>query len=207
MTGNVITPGVFNKPQQGPPDEDLLWVERLKAGEQAALRLVYDKYLKRIYALCLRLSGEAEIAEDITQEVFVQVWQKIHNFRGDSKFSTWLHSVASNVAISHMRKQKPWWRSWFGSSEQNEVALANIETTDEASNFDLSRSGLDKHISRLPEQARVVFVLFAIEGWRHEEIGNELGIAVGSSKAQYHRAKQLLQQALNDEQNLTQVGG
>lgn len=207
MTGKVISPEVFKGPNQQPPDEDIAWVERLKAGEQSALKLVYDKYLKRIYALCLRLAGEPEIAEDITQEVFVQVWQKIHNFRGDSKFSTWLHSVASNVAISHMRKQKPWWRSWFGSAEQNELALANIETNDDATNHDLSRSGLDKHIARLPEQARIVFVLFAIEGWRHEEIGKELGIAIGSSKAQYHRAKQLLQQALTDEQNLTTVGG
>lgn len=198
MTGKVITPQAFQA-NPSKSDEDLKWVEQLKQGNQQALRQVYDKYLHKIYSLCLRLSGDAEVAEDITQEVFVQVWQKIHNFRGDSKFSTWLHSVASNTAISHMRKQKPWWRSWFGSDEQNDAALENIEISDDASDYDLSRSGLDKHISQLPEQARVVFVLFAIEGWRHEEIAKELKIAVGSSKAQYHRAKKLLQQALAAE--------
>ena len=206
VTGNVITPAEFSNPGHPTGDEDRAWVEQLKNGNQAALKGVYDKYLKRIYALSFRLAGDAEVAEDITQEVFVQVWQKIHNFRGDSKFSTWLHAVASNIAISHMRKQKSWWRSWFGSDQQNELALSELATTDEMSNHDLSRSGLDKHIARLPQQARMVFVLFAIEGWRHEEIGKELNIAVGSSKAQYHRAKQLLQQAIVKENNESSGG-
>lgn len=197
VSENVISPNVF-KGNNNQQTDDLL-VARLKRGEQSALKGLYDLHGKKVYALSYRLSGDAEIAEDITQEVFVQVWQKIHNFRGDSKFATWLHSVTSNVAISHMRKQKSWWRSWFGSSEQNEIELANIEVSDEQSNHDLSRSGLDKHIASLPEQARIVFVLFAVEGWRHEEISKELKIAVGSSKAQYHRAKQLLQQALKLE--------
>ena len=197
MTGNVISPKEFRQQTESLGDDVL--VAKLKRGEQAALKAVYQLHGKRVYALCYRLSGDAEIAEDITQEVFVQVWQKIHNFRGDSKFTTWLHSVASNVAISHQRKQKSWWRSWFGSDQQNEAELANIATTDDASDFDLSRSGLDKHIANLPEQARMVFVLFAVEGWRHEEISKELKIAVGSSKAQYHRAKQLLQQSIIEE--------
>ena len=195
----MISPQQFNPQQQ---NDDLL-VAQLKRGEQAALKGIYDLHGKRVYALCLRLSGDTDIAEDICQEVFVQVWHKIHNFRGDSKFTTWLHSVASNVAISHMRKQKPWWRSWFGSAEQNETALEQIETNDEYTDPSLSRSGLDKHISNLPEQARVVFVLFAVEGWRHEEISKELDIAVGSSKSQYHRAKQLLQQALANEEQMS----
>ncbi len=198
MSSNVIAPEQF-KGQTNKVEQDDLIVAQLKRGEQSALRKLYNIHGKRVYALSLRLSGDREIAEDITQEVFVQIWQKIHNFRGDSKFSTWLHSVASNVAISHMRKQKAWWRSWFGSDEQNETELANIKTDDDLTNHDLSRSGLDKHIAKLPEQARIVFVLFAIEGWRHEEISKELNIAVGSSKSQYHRAKQLLQITINSE--------
>ena len=197
MTGNVISPMEFRQQTETLGDDVL--VAQLKRGEQFALKALYEQHGKKVYALCYRLAADAEIAEDITQEVFVQIWQKIHNFRGDSKFSTWLHSVASNVAISHMRKQKSWWRSWFGSDEQNEAELANIAITDDSSDFDLSRSGLDKHIANLPEQARMVFVLFAVEGWRHEEISTELKIAVGSSKAQYHRAKQLLQQSIIKE--------
>jgi RNA polymerase sigma-70 factor (ECF subfamily) len=197
VTGQVISPNAFQNKTLS-QDDDVL-VARLKRGEQSALKDIYQTHGKRVYALCVRLSGDAEIAEDITQEVFVQVWQKIHNFHGNSKFSTWLHSVASNIAIGYMRKQKSWWRSWFGSDEQNETALERLETTDDASDYDLSRSGLDQHIAQLPEQARIVFVLFAIEGWRHEEISKELNIAVGSSKAQYHRAKKLLQQSLKLE--------
>jgi RNA polymerase sigma-70 factor (ECF subfamily) len=204
LAGKVIAPEAFQSARQANTDEqqDLLWVEQLKQGQQQALRHVYDKYHKRIYALSYRLSADQEIAEDITQEVFVQVWQKIHNFRGESKFSTWLHSVASNIAISHMRKQKSWWRSWFGSDEQNDLALEQLETNDELTDHSLSRSGLDKHIGQLPEQARIVFVLFAVEGWRHEEIAKQLKIAVGSSKSQFHRAKQLLQQAIRQEQTM-----
>ncbi|MDC2889555.1 RNA polymerase sigma factor [Psychrosphaera algicola] len=208
MVGNVISPQQFQQVDVNRVDDDAQLVVLLKQGNQNALKQLYDKYINRTYALSLRLSGDREIAEDITQEVYVQVWQKIHNFRGDSKFSTWLQSVTSNVAISHMRKQKPWWRSWFGSDEQNQQALGAQEISDDYSDYDLSRSGLDKHIASLPEQARVVFVLFAIEGWRHEEISRELGIAVGSSKAQYHRAKQLLQNQLlaEDEQSQTREG-
>ncbi|MDO6718143.1 RNA polymerase sigma factor [Psychrosphaera sp. 1_MG-2023] len=208
MVGNVISPQQFQQVDVNRVDDDAQLVVLLKQGNQNALKQLYDKYINRTYALSLRLSGDREIAEDITQEVYVQVWQKIHNFRGDSKFSTWLQSVTSNVAISHMRKQKPWWRSWFGSDEKNQQALDAQEISDDYSDYDLSRSGLDKHIASLPEQARVVFVLFAIEGWRHEEISKELGIAVGSSKAQYHRAKQLLQKQLlaEDEQSQTRGG-
>lgn len=200
VSSNVIAPEQF-RGQTNKVEADDVFVAQLKQGEHSALKKLYELHGKRVYALSLRLSGDREIAEDITQEVFVQIWQKIHNFRGDSKFSTWLHSVASNVAISHMRKQKPWWRSWFGSDEQNETALDSLQINDEQTNHDLSRSGLDKHIAKLPEQARIVFVLFAIEGWRHEEISKELNIAVGSSKSQYHRAKHLLQMAINSELN------
>jgi RNA polymerase sigma-70 factor (ECF subfamily) len=198
VSSNVIAPEQFQEHTNKVEQDDLI-VAQLKRGEQSALRKLYNIHGKRVYALSLRLSGDREIAEDITQEVFVQIWQKIHNFRGDSKFSTWLHSVASNVAISHMRKQKDWWRAWFGSDAQNEIELENLKTNDELTNYDLSRSGLDKHIAKLPEQARIVFVLFAVEVWRHEEISKELNIEVVSSKSQYHRAKQLLQISINSE--------
>lgn len=196
MTEHGIAPQRFDN-RQVHTDEDVQLVFQLKGGDQSALRKLYERHVNRVYALCFRLAGDREIAEDITQEVFVQVWQHIHNFKGESKFSTWLHSVASNVAISQMRKQKSWWRSWFGSDEQNDLALEQLEVTDEQTDHSLERSGLDKMIAQLPEQARIVFVLFAVEGWRHEEISKKLNIAVGSSKAQYHRAKKLLQQAVN----------
>ncbi len=209
MTGQIIQPDAFKQHRSNTDDDEAGWITQLKAGKQTALKPLYDKYVKRVYALCFRLSGDAEIAEDICQEVFVQVWQKIGNFRGDSKFSTWLFSVTSHQAINHMRKQKRWWASWFVNNDSNvgndesgsvDSVINSIPTTDEQHDFSYSGNGLDKHILKLPKQSRIVFVLFAIEGWRHEEIGKELDIAVGSSKAQYHRARQLLQKSLSDEE-------
>lgn len=207
MTGQVIEPNAFKSASTKNEEyDDTHWVEQLKRGQQQALRPLYEMYGKKVYALSHRLSSDAEVAEDITQEVFVQVWQKIHNFRGESKFSTWLYSVTSHVAINHMRKQKRWWQSWFVKNDAQTGAdiIDNVPTTDEQTDFSLSRSGLDKHIAQLPQQARIVFVLFAVQGWRHEEISKELNIAVGSSKAQYHRAKQLLQASLQAENSLSE---
>jgi RNA polymerase sigma-70 factor (ECF subfamily) len=121
--------------------------------------------------------------------VFVQLWQKIHNFRGESKFSTWLHSVATNIVLGHIRKNKTWIQRIFSIEEQvvEDIAVEMPEL-----------SSLDKNIQSLPERARLVFILFAIEGYRHEEIAKMLGMAVGSSKAQYHRAKGLLRESLGE---------
>jgi len=157
---------------------------------------------KRIYALCWRMLADKDSAEDVCQEVFVVLWQKINSFRGESKFSTWLHSVASNVVLGHLRKQKNWLQRVFSIEDQGEntQALERTVPLDDTSGLD----DLDKHIAKLPERARLVFVLFAIEGYRHEEIANMLNMAVGSSKSQYHRAKSLLKEWLSEE---VQAGG
>jgi len=166
-------------------DPEQEWIIRAKQGDQQAFHCLYDNYHRRIYALCWRMLADKESAEDVCQEVFVQLWQKIENFRGESRFSTWLHSVATNIVLGHLRKHKNWLQRVFSIESQtiHEVSVEMEELPE-----------LDKHIMRLPERARLVFILFAVEGYRHEEIANMLGMAVGSSKAQYHRAKGLLQQ-------------
>ncbi len=133
--------------------------------------------------------ADKDSAEDVCQEVFVQLWQKISNFRGESKFSTWLHSVATNIVLGHIRKNKSWIQRVFSIEDQT-IEVATVEMPD--------CSNLDKKIQTLPERARLVFVLFAIEGYRHEEIANMLGMAVGTSKAQYHRARGLLRESLSE---------
>jgi RNA polymerase sigma-70 factor (ECF subfamily) len=166
-------------------DSEQQWIARAKQGDQQAFHCLYENYHRRIYSLCWRMLADKESAEDVCQEVFVQLWQKINNFRGESKFSTWLHSVATNIILGHLRKHKNWLQRVFSIEDQTiqDISVEMEELPE-----------LDKHIMRLPERARLVFVLFAVEGYRHEEIGNMLGMAVGSSKAQYHRAKGLLQQ-------------
>lgn len=131
------------------------------------------------------------MAEDATQEVFIQLWEKLANFNAQSKFTTWLHSVTSNITISYIRKQKGWWQKTF-NIEDSPV----MQHSAEASAGSIS---LDDYVLRLPERARHVFVLHALEGYRHEEIAELLNMAVGSSKAQFHRAKQLMTEWMENE--------
>ncbi len=171
------------------PDLESQWIAQAQQGSQQAFHHLYENYHRRIYALCWRMMADKDSAEDVCQEVFVQLWQKINNFRGESKFSTWLHSVATNIVLGHIRKNKTWIQRIFSIEEQvvEDIAVTMPEI-----------STLDKNIQSLPERARLVFVLFAVEGYRHEEIARMLGMAVGSSKAQYHRAKGLLRQSLSE---------
>lgn len=168
--------------------EEQAIISRAQQGDQQAFYQLYQKYHRKVYAICWRMLADKDSAEDVCQEVFVQLWQKISNFRGDSKFSTWLHSVTSNIVLGHLRKHKNWLQRIFSIEEQTiqDVAVEMEDTS--------GLTALDKHIARLPERARLVFVLFAVEGYRHEEISKMLDMAVGTSKAQYHRAKSLLRE-------------
>ncbi|MBT0586919.1 RNA polymerase sigma factor [Alteromonas oceanisediminis] len=171
--------------------KDIDVIAAAQQGDKAAYKQLYETYVGRVYALCLRLTGERTMAEDATQEVFIQLWRKLSNYNGQSQFTTWLHSVTSNIAISYIRKQKGWFQRTF-----------NIEDSPVMDDSDAGSAGdveLDRYILRLPERARHVFVLHAIEGYRHEEIADLLNMAVGSSKAQFHRAKQLLTEWMDDE--------
>ena len=133
----------------------------VKAGSKYAFKTLYEQHIGRVYALCYRLTGDKSLAEDASQEVFIQLWRKIGNYDGNSQFSTWLHSVTANVTISYMRKQ----RSWF-------QRMLNIETSgiaEPAAPQETNDNDLDRHIRALPERAQLVFVFYAVEGYRHEE--------------------------------------
>lgn len=167
---------------QMPPLDEL--IDASKKGDKHAFKELYRLHVGKVYALCLRLTGQPSMAEEATQEVFIQVWSKLENYRGESQFSTWLHSVASNVTISYLRTQKSFWQTIFNLED------AGVDNTPaETSCHDID---LDVYIAKLPERARIVFVLHALEGYRHEEIAKMMNIAVGSSKAQFHRSKQLI---------------
>nr|WP_068544516.1 RNA polymerase sigma factor [Thalassotalea crassostreae] len=168
--------------------QELEWILQAKQGDRQAFNHLYQLHIGRVYALCYRMLSSADQAEDVAQEVFVQVWLKMDNFRGDAKFSTWLHSVATNTVLTHIRKQKNWLQKVFSIEEQPQAEQAGNEISD--------LSDMDKMILRLPEKARLVFVLFAVEGYRHEEIATMLNMAVGSSKSHYHRARNLLKEWL-----------
>lgn len=186
-TGNVVdAQSAFNQVQQQ------TLINKAQKGCKTSFQALYHEHVGRVYALCYRLTGDKSLAEDATQEVFIQLWRKIGNYSAQSKFSTWLHSVAANVTVSYMRKQKGWFQRMFNIEDSTEANSAIAE----ASGGDVD---LESYIVRLPERARMVFVLHAIEGYRHEDIADLLEMAVGSSKAQFHRAKQLLKEWMGDD--------
>ena len=163
-----------------------LLVERAQDNDYGAYEQLYKMHVGRVFALCVRLCKDRDMAEDLTQEAFVQAWRKLSSFRGDSAFGSWLYRIATNRALSYLRKQKP----FLNSLDIDDVPETGYrETTDE-------QIGLEQAIADLPDGARAVFVLYSIEGYTHREISKQLGIAEGSSKAQLHRARHLLKQRL-----------
>ncbi|MDX1536317.1 RNA polymerase sigma factor [Arsukibacterium sp.] len=170
-----------------------------KLGDKQAFYQLYQQFVGRVYAICWRLLANRQQAEDASQEVFIKVWQQLPAFRGDSSFATWLHSVATRTAIDCWRQQK--YLRLTDSSELQELTEPDGQSNQPEQSVSCSSemAQLEQAILRLPAQARAVFVLFALEGYQHQEIAGLLGIAEGSSKAQYHRARQLLQEWLADE--------
>jgi len=164
------------------------WVSLARAGDQSAFERLYRSHCDRIYALCWRLSGnDKSLAEDMLQEVFVRAWLKLDLFRGESAFSTWLHRLAVNVCLSDRRIRL--------RRVQREVPMdEGIERTAMGTQdvyADLN-TDLEQAIASLPERARTVLVLYDIEGYQHQEIAEMTSMALGSSKAQLHRARKLV---------------
>jgi RNA polymerase sigma-70 factor (ECF subfamily) len=160
-------------------------VDRAARGEVGAFEELY-----RVYLLCLRMCGDPSLAEELAQEAFVRAWQKLGSFRGASAFSTWLHRVTVNVVLGDRR-----------STMRRE---ARVKPAGDDLPVDLTASApfpgqaldLERSIAALPDGARTVFVLHDVEGYRHKEIARLTGVAVGTSKAQLHRARKLLRKAL-----------
>lgn len=166
-------------------------VASAQQGDKQAFYSLYQQFVPRVYAICWRLLANKQKAEDASQEVFIKVWQQLPLFRGDSSFATWLHSIATRTAIDAWRQEK-YLRLTDSSDEHVLLSEPWVECSGSA-------VPLEQAIQRLPSQARAVFVLFALEGYQHQEIATLLGIAQGTSKAQYFRARQLLQEWLADE--------
>jgi len=167
------------------------WISRAQRADAKAFESLYRLHVDRVYGLCLRMTGNVAEAEDCTQEAFIQAWNKMDKFRGDSAFGTWIHRIAVNAVLGRMRKSK---------RERDRIQLASDEVLSPASiNDDGDLRDLSDAVNRLPEGARHVFVLYGVYGYSHEEAGNMLGIAAGTSKAQLHRARRLLAQQLEKE--------
>lgn len=183
------------------PEEERSWVERARSGDTVAFERLYRAHAGRIHALVWRLSGnDAALAEDLVQEAFIRAWNKLDLFEGKSAFGTWLHRLAANVALSDRRIRV----RRVAREQPMDDAVERTAMGDRDLQVGL-RNDLEQAISGLPERARTVLVLFDIEGYRHEEIARLTGMAVGSSKAQLHRARKLVRAALDDGATTTET--
>ena len=171
-------------------------------GDASAFECIYRLHSRRAYNLCLRMVGNATEAEDLTQDIFLQVFRKIHTFRGQAAFSTWLHRLAVNIVLMRLRKKKP------AQTSLEEAIGPNEEIGKPAKDFgglDLRLSGLmdrlniDRAVGQLPMGYRSVFVLHDIQGYVHNEIAEILGCSVGNSKSQLHKARRRLRQELHGD--------
>ena len=167
------------------------WIAKAQRSDSRAFEGLYRMHIDRVYGLCLRMTGNVAEAEDCAQEAFIQAWNKLDRFRGDSAFSTWLHRIAVNAVLGRMRKSK---REHDRIQVAHEQSTAPITVADNGEMRDLAEA-----VDRLPEGARHVFVLHAVYGYSHDETGEMLDIAAGTSKAQLHRARRLLAQQLKEQ--------
>jgi len=184
MAAVAITEGQAGLSTQ--PQDD---VARAAAGDRRAFERLYRAHADRIFSLCARMCGDRTVAEELTQDVFVRAWEKLALFRGDSAFGTWLHRLAVNV-ILNARKGDGRRRSRVDES------IDDLETLPHSPAHVGERMDLQAAIAGLPPGARRVFVLHDVQGYRHEDIAELLGMTSGGSKAQLHRARMLLREAL-----------
>lgn len=158
--------------------------------EPQSFERIYRDNAGRVYAICLRMTGDDSRASELTQDVFVRAWKKLESFRGEGEIAGWLRKIAVNLVLNAIRSEKR--------------RRARVETTDDPEALERggrtpspeTRIALERAIAGLPDGARTVFVLHDIEGYRHEEIARMTGTAVGTSKAQLHRARKLLREAI-----------
>jgi RNA polymerase sigma-70 factor (ECF subfamily) len=185
--------------EPGAPDFAL--AQKAAGGNIAAFEMIYERYHRRTYSLCLRMTNSQSEAEDLMQEVFIQLFRKIGSFRGDSAFSTWLHRLTVNQVLMHFRRRSVKNEKTSEDGEMPEQTVSGTENPNRMQVVD--RIALKKAVAELPPGYRKVFLLHDVEGYEHEEVARLLGISVGTSKSQLHKARLKLRGLLikqNDKQ-------
>ncbi|HEY0427346.1 MAG TPA: RNA polymerase sigma factor [Pyrinomonadaceae bacterium] len=175
----------FEKFEKDAPD--FLLAQIAAKGNISAFELLYERYHRRTYSLCMRMTNSQTEAEDLTQEVFIQLFRKIGSFRGDSAFSTWLHRLTVNQVLMHFRRRSVKNEKTSESGEMPEQTVSGTENPRKMPVLD--RIALKNAVAQLPPGYRNVFVLHDVEGYEHEEVARLLRISVGTSKSQLHKAR------------------
>jgi RNA polymerase sigma-70 factor (ECF subfamily) len=189
----ALDPGEFERARQSAEDRRL--VEAAAGGSSEAFERLYRRHASKVFGLCLRMTGHRETAEDCVQEAFVQAWRNLPRFQARSSFGTWLHRIAVNAVLAQARRRHE--RVGTEASVEDELAdsLADAGGGDTGAGMDVEAA-----IASLPPGARHVLVLAGVYGYSHEETASMLGVAVGTCKAQLHRARHLLGQRLGAEE-------
>ena len=166
-------------------------IEKAKQGDAEAFEFLYHLHKRRVYSLCLRMTGNTASAEDLTQEAFLQLFRKIGTFRGESAFSTWLHRMAVNVVLMQLRKKNlpvvPIDETIEG--EEEGTIRKELGGPDERLAGSIDRLQLQRAVDELPPGYRTIFVLHDVEGYEHNEIASMVGCSIGNSKSQLHKAR------------------
>lgn len=177
-------------------------IERAQRGDEEAFAALYETHKRRVYSLCLRMTGNAAEAEDLAQEAFLQLFRRISTFRGESAFSTWLHRLVVNIVLMHLRKkglqQVPLEDT---DNRQEEPVKREYGDDDRRLLGSIDRLTLGRAIEQLPPGYRVVFILHDVEGYEHNEIAQIMNCSVGNSKSQLHKARLKLRAALRQQRS------
>src|SRR6266852_3840437 len=178
-------------------------IQRAREGERTVFEYLYRLHSRRVYAVCLRMVGNTAEAEDLTQEAFLLLFRKIHTFRSESAFSTWLHRLAVNIVLMHLRKKSlPAVSIEATTDPDDETGSPSIDigAPDLLLGGSIDRINLERCIAQLPAGYRTIFVLHDIQGYQHNEIAEIVGRSVGDSKSQLHKARMRLRELLHELQ-------
>ncbi len=174
--------------------KDFELTQAAASGNMTAFEEVYSRHHRRVYSICLRMLQNATEAEDLTQDVFIQLHRKIGSFRGDSAFTTWLHRLTVNQVLMHFRKRNV---KFEKTTEEGETPVQIVPGTENQSKMPVvDKIAIEHAIEQLPNGYRNVFVLHDVEGYEHEEVARILGCSVGTSKSQLHKARLKLRKLL-----------
>ena len=181
-------------PRVAAPESDFALAQRSADGDMQAFEQLYERHNRRVYSLCLRMTGNVPEAEDLAQEVFIQLFRKVGSFRGDSAFTTWLHRMTVNQVLMHFRKRSVRDEKTTEEGDVPEQTVLGTENPNQMPVID--RIALDRAVAQLPPGYRSVFILHDVEGHEHEEVARILGCSVGTSKSQLHKARMKLRRLL-----------
>ena len=176
-------------------DDDHALVRACLGGDTAAFEALYRRHVGRVHGAIARLLGRrGQQAEDLTQDAFVRAWQALASYRFESAFGTWLYRLAANTALMELRRHRG-----EPAIDGDEEHFERVGHPDSAGHTTALGMDLERAVATLPPRARAVLVLYDVEGWTHEEIATGLDVAVGTSKAQLHRARGLLRARLGEQ--------